>query len=96
MKAAAAGVYGETSTDPICGMEVDIGKAKAAGRTATYQGQTYYFCSDDCKDTFNKAPTRYTGKTGKGPTTDGGKRLEKVQWTEGKAREPEHHEHSHP
>ena len=62
MKAAAAGVYGETSTDPICGMAVDIGKVKAAGRTATYQGQTYYFCSDDCKEKFAKSPPATPGK----------------------------------
>jgi Cu(I)/Ag(I) efflux system membrane fusion protein len=41
MKAAAAGIYGETSTDPICGMEVDISKAKAAGRISEYKGIAY-------------------------------------------------------
>jgi membrane fusion protein, copper/silver efflux system len=93
MKAAAAGIYGETAEDPACGIVVDIGKVQATGRTATYQGEIYYFSSDDCKAKFAKEPTHYTGKAGKGATTETGK---KVEWTEGKAHEPEHHEHSHP
>jgi YHS domain-containing protein len=75
MKAAAAGFYGETSEDPVCGMEVDQSKAKAAGRTAEYKGQTYYFCSDDCKEKFGKEPARYTAKAGsRRLAASGGKR----------------------
>jgi len=44
--------------DPVCGMEVDEAKAAA---TATYQGQTYYFCAVACKITFEKKPERYVG-----------------------------------
>ncbi len=47
-------------------MEVDITKAKAAGRMREYQGKTYYFCSDDCNVTFDKDPARYAGKGGGG------------------------------
>jgi Cu+-exporting ATPase len=39
--------------DPICGMEID--KASAASRI-TYTGQTYYFCSEECKKTFKATP----------------------------------------
>jgi len=45
--------------DPICGMDVDIAKAKAAGLTATYQGKQYYFCSLECRQQFAKDPKRY-------------------------------------
>ena len=48
-----------TAIDPICGMKVDIEKAAAAGLTVKYQGKNYYFCTDDCKETFGKDPKRY-------------------------------------
>jgi YHS domain-containing protein len=62
MKAAAAGIYGESSEDLVCGMEVDQSKARTAGRTAAYKGETYYFCSDECKISFEKEPARYAVK----------------------------------
>jgi len=98
MKAAAAGIYGETSEDPVCGMDVDQSKAKAAGRTVDYKGQTYYFCSDDCKTKFTKEPTKYSWKSNPGATTPAGKRLGEAQWEEGKAKEKEstHVGHMHP
>ena len=43
--------------DPVCGMTVDETKAVA---TASYLGQTYYFCSAGCKVAFEKAPAQYT------------------------------------
>ena len=61
MKAAAAGIYGETSEDPVCGMEVDQGKARAAGRTADYKGQTHYFCSSKDRKEFQDRPHVYAG-----------------------------------
>ena len=48
--------------DPVCGMEVDEKKAAADGRTSSYQGRTYYFCADDCKKAFEKAPAKYARK----------------------------------
>ena len=42
--------------DPVCGMEID--PDKAAG-TSTYLGKTYYFCSADCKATFDKEPAKH-------------------------------------
>lgn len=44
--------------DPVCGMEVD---EKRAAATATFKGQTYYFCSTACKATFEKAPEKHAG-----------------------------------
>jgi flavin-dependent dehydrogenase/YHS domain-containing protein len=45
--------------DLVCGMNLDEGKAAA---TAVYRGQTYYFCSQGCKATFDKAPEKYAGR----------------------------------
>ncbi len=49
--------------DPVCGMEIDEKKASA---TVTYKGTTYYFCSQECKASFQKSPDRYVagGKSG--------------------------------
>lgn len=45
-------------TDPVCGMRID--DAEAAG-TAEYEGRTYYFCSEMCRDAFVANPTAYAG-----------------------------------
>lgn len=45
--------------DPVCGMEQRVGDG--TGR-ATYQGTTYYFCSDGCRRSFRKEPARYGRK----------------------------------
>lgn len=42
--------------DPVCGMDVDT---KPGAKQATYQGKTYYFCSDGCKESFERDPGRY-------------------------------------
>lgn len=67
------------ATDPVCGMEVDPQHAAAQ---ATYDGVTYYFCSQDCKQRFELAPALYAQRTaplrdqsvtapgGKGPSGD--------------------------
>ncbi len=96
MKAAAAGIYGETSECPVCGMEVDITKAKAAGLTSEFQGQTYYFCAAEDKTKFDAQPAKYTLKSSPGPTSAAAKRLEQVERHGAKPREPKHHEHPHP
>jgi len=59
MKLAAAGIYGASHVDPVCGMHVDEGKAKAAGKTVDHGGKTYYFCSDECVGKFRKEPAKY-------------------------------------
>jgi YHS domain-containing protein len=45
--------------DPVCGMDVDEGSA--AGKSE-FKGQTYFFCSPGCKQSFDKNPERYAGK----------------------------------
>ena len=42
--------------DPVCGMSVNENTAPA---TADYKGQTYYFCSTDCKVKFQREPEKY-------------------------------------
>lgn len=46
--------------DPVCGMSIDSGKAP---KRETWQGQTYYFCSRSCQETFRSAPERYAEKS---------------------------------
>ena len=47
--------------DPVCGMEVSREEAAAS---STYQRQTWFFCSLECKDAFNEDPERYVGEMG--------------------------------
>jgi YHS domain-containing protein len=42
--------------DVVCGMEVD---PKTAAAKSSYQNKTYYFCSDGCKQAFDKEPQKY-------------------------------------
>ncbi|WP_458186557.1 YHS domain-containing protein [Haladaptatus sp. NG-WS-4] len=42
--------------DPVCGMSIE--KSTAATKTE-YEGQTYYFCSEDCKQKFDSKPESY-------------------------------------
>jgi len=62
MELAAAGLSGELNKDPVCGMDVAEDKAKAAGRTSVYRGATYFFCSDHCKQDFDKDPEHYLNR----------------------------------
>jgi len=43
----------DTATDPVCGMTVAI---KPDTRNASFQGQTFHFCSDKCRTKFNADP----------------------------------------
>jgi adenylate cyclase len=49
--------------DPVCGMRIEAGDAAA---TAEYEGQTYYFCSEGCRQLFVSNPSVYgvRGPTG--------------------------------
>lgn len=42
--------------DPVCGMEVNEAEAPA---TSEYQGKTYYFCHQSCKERFDQEPELY-------------------------------------
>lgn len=49
----------DRAKDPVCGMEIDMAKAKAAGGVSEFQGRAYYFCFDSCKQKFARDPARY-------------------------------------
>ena len=44
------------ATDPVCGMSLDRNGAAA---TSDYRGETYFFCSKDCKTKFERNPDDY-------------------------------------
>ena len=46
----------ETYKCPVCGMEVT---PATAGGQSEYQGRTYYFCSTEHKEAFDKNPEKY-------------------------------------
>lgn len=45
-----------TATDPVCGMKVEEADAPAK---SDHEGQTYFFCSTDCKEEFDANPGDY-------------------------------------
>ena len=42
--------------DPVCGMTIETTEAAA---TYDYNGETYYFCAEACRDAFASDPGRY-------------------------------------
>lgn len=44
------------AVDPVCGMDVEPGKAAATGE---YGGKTYYFCAQMCKEKFDEDPPKW-------------------------------------
>ena len=42
--------------DPVCSMTVDEKKTKL---TSNYEGKVFYFCSNHCKEEFDKNPRKY-------------------------------------
>ena len=47
-----------TVTDPVCGMQID--SSQAAAQTV-YDGVAYYFCSEECRRTFEEDPEEFVG-----------------------------------
>jgi membrane fusion protein, copper/silver efflux system len=66
MRAAASGTYGTAQKDPVCGMDVDEGSANAGGKTSEYGGRKYYFCSEACKQQFDRDPEHFLKKSSAG------------------------------
>lgn len=46
--------------DRVCGMEFDSSQTPAQ---TTSRDKAYYFCSDECRRTFDELPEEFTGKT---------------------------------
>jgi YHS domain-containing protein len=47
-----------TTIDPVCGMEVEPGATKLV---SIYQGHSYWFCAEACRETFERNPEKYLG-----------------------------------
>ncbi|MGK2964705.1 MAG: YHS domain-containing protein [Tepidiformaceae bacterium] len=45
-----------TERDPVCGMDIDPENAAAQ---AQYQGKTYYFCAESCRNEFDANPQQF-------------------------------------
>ena len=43
-------------TDPVCNMRITPADAVAQ---IEHEGETYYFCSQDCADSFRESPEDY-------------------------------------
>jgi Cu+-exporting ATPase len=43
--------------DPVCGKTVSRGEV---AERSEYQGRTYYFCSPECRASFDKNPLQYS------------------------------------
>jgi len=50
----------QSMIDPVCGMSIDPDTAAAK---STYQGTDYYFCSTECKQTFDENSQQYHNQT---------------------------------
>ena len=59
-----------TNRDPVCNMEVN--EQSAAGKSQ-FQGETYYFCSQQCKQKFDQSPQQYAGQAGQKGQGAGGR-----------------------
>lgn len=46
--------------DPVCKMEVNPASAEAQ---SDYGGQSFYFCSEACKERFDRDPAQYIDET---------------------------------
>lgn len=46
-------------TDPVCAMSINPHEALAQ---TNYRGQTYYFCSQECREKFEKHPEKYAAQ----------------------------------
>jgi YHS domain-containing protein len=42
--------------DPVCGMRTDD-----SGPSIIHDGETYYFCSNQCRQSFEEHPTKFVG-----------------------------------
>ena len=52
----------QSAIDPVCGMSVD---QEHAEYRSFQKGETYYFCSAGCKETFDRDPARFVGGANK-------------------------------
>jgi YHS domain-containing protein len=53
--------------DPVCGMKVNEETARAVSE---YEGEEYYFCSEECKEEFDRDPALYAERRSGGARGD--------------------------
>ena len=53
--------------DPVCGTMIDSESAQAQ---VELKGQTFYFCSQSCRKTFEADSARYAGRTASAESTE--------------------------
>ena len=53
--------------DPVCWMDVAV---KSIAGKSEYKGQTYYFCSLGCKETFDQEPELFIMEEGEDKIQD--------------------------
>ena len=46
----------DTTNCPVCGMPVEI---TSDTPSSEYDGETYYFCGESCKESFDREPQKY-------------------------------------
>lgn len=49
----------KANEDPVCGMTVDLGQARAKALTLTHGGHEYAFCGKGCLLEFRDDPKRF-------------------------------------
>jgi len=54
--------------DPVCGMDVNEHDSRFS---TNWEGQKYHFCSDQCKQEFDREPRHYAGGHGMGTEQQG-------------------------
>ncbi len=59
MELASLGPETRVSADPVCGRFVDEEEAEMLELTASHADRTFYFCSEDCKNAFEKEPEKF-------------------------------------
>lgn len=64
-KPADIGELPKSATDPACGMDVNAAESLAAGNIESYNGKTYYFCSQSCRYKFHRDPSAVLAHAGK-------------------------------
>jgi YHS domain-containing protein len=48
------------AVDPVCGIHIEEQESLLMEQyTAQYGNQTFYFCSEDCKEVFEESPQQY-------------------------------------
>lgn len=76
LELAAAGMSESLSNDPVCEAPVSARKAERQGLFSTHLGETYYFCSDECRNEFEREPGRYVEGAGSEAKEEPGKESE--------------------